>query len=76
MKQGLEDVYQCVRDGYAAALGALLALGLNPQSQVNISARQSMWLDVLLFLILESIVHTTACLESFTRRLQIHALVV
>ncbi|XP_024396231.1 protein SWEETIE isoform X4 [Physcomitrium patens] len=33
--KGLEDVFQCVRDGYAAALGALLALGLNPAVQVQ-----------------------------------------
>jgi hypothetical protein len=57
LKQGLEDVFQCVRDGYAAALGALLALGLNPESQVNISARLSVLVDVIWFLSLEIIVH-------------------
>lgn len=55
LKQGLEDVFQCVRDGYAAALGALLALGLNPGSQVNISGRQSVLVDVMWSLLLEII---------------------
>ena len=60
MKQGLEDVFQCVRDGYAAALGALLALGLNPESQVNISGRQSISVDVIWSLSFEIIVLVTA----------------
>ncbi|KAG6542843.1 hypothetical protein Mapa_015747 [Marchantia paleacea] len=33
--KALEDSAQPVRDGFAAALGALLALGLSPQSQVT-----------------------------------------
>ncbi|BBN09583.1 HEAT repeat-containing protein 5 [Marchantia polymorpha subsp. ruderalis] len=37
--KALEDSAQPVRDGFAAALGALLALGLNPQSQAQPKGR-------------------------------------
>jgi hypothetical protein len=36
--KALEDNAQAVRDGFAAALGALLALGLNPNAQVSPTA--------------------------------------
>jgi len=37
--KGLEDIAQPVRDGFAAALGSLLALELNPQAQAQFKGK-------------------------------------